>query len=275
MHQSVVDAWHSFSQPLEGRVNSLYCDVLGLITTGVGNLVDPIGLAEQLPWTLEDGSPADKAQLRADWHKLKDNAGYYSKRHWRFARDATKVRLTDDAIDNLVAQKRGEFEAYLKKHHFPEWDAFPADAQLGIMSMAWACGPGFPIKFGNFRRAVLAQDWEACVATCKIREAGNQGVVPRNAKNRFCFHNAQLVKDYGLVPSVLCWPDLPKIPSSAVHQASLARDAEQDALEHFVAVERERFLSEGPSAARDLREWEEADESAKSDTDPAPPVSEA
>src|SRR5215203_816815 len=110
MHQSVVDAWHMFSTPLEGRIHSLYADVKGLITTGVGNLVDPISIAEQLPWTLEDGSPADKAQLRADWHKLKDAADYYSKRHWRFARDATKVRLTDAAIDSLVARRLLEFE---------------------------------------------------------------------------------------------------------------------------------------------------------------------
>jgi len=265
MHQSVIDSWHAYSQPLEGRVNSLYLDVLGLVTTGVGNLVDPISLAERLPWTLEDRTKADLAQLRADWHKLKDNAEYYSKRHWRFARDATKVRLTDEAIDSLVASKRAEFETFLKSHYFREWDTFPADAQLGIMSMAWACGPGFPLKFANFRRAVLAQDWTGAVASCKIREAGNPGVVPRNKHNRLCFANAALVKEHGLDPSQLYWPNpapvgFPGAPSAASNEAHAAADAAQVALNHFVTVERERFLSEGPSAARDMRDFEEADD---------------
>lgn len=212
MHQSVVDSWHSFSQPLEGRVHSLYCDILGLITTGVGNLVDPILLAERLPWTLEDGSPADKAQLRADWHRLKDNAAYYSKRHWRFARDATKVRLTDEAIDALVASKRTEFENYLKKMHFPEWETFPADAHLGIMSMSWACGPGFPVKFSNFKRAVINRDWMGAVASCKIRETNNAGVVPRNRHNRLCFANAAIVERLQLDVSQLFWPGVATAP---------------------------------------------------------------
>jgi len=270
-------------------VHSLYCDILGLITTGVGNLVDPISLAEQLPWTLEDGSEADLAQLRADWHKLKDNASHYAKLHWRFARDATRVRLTDQAIDDLVAKKRAEFEAYLKKNHFPQWDTYPADAQLGIMSMAWACGPGFPGKFKNFARCVLASNWAAAAQlddpsnaksnwSGKIREAGNPGVVPRNKHNRLCFQNAALVEQLSLDPRELHWPNVATAtvqdPSSdaqfeAVTNALDAQSAAQQALDHFVATERDRFLEEGPSAARDLRDWEEAEE--QRDTDRAPP----
>jgi hypothetical protein len=249
----------------------MYCDILGLITCAVGNLIDPIGLAEQLSWTFADGSKADLAQVRADWHLLKNGAAHYSKLHWKFALAATKVRLTDEAIDNLVASKRAEFEMFLKSHYFKDWDSFPADAQLGIMSMAWACGPGFPLKFGNFRKAALAQDWEACVATCKIRETGNPGVVPRNKLNRFCFHNAALVKAGELDPTRLYWPEVASQPTVGNNPerdaAEAARATSQEALDHFVRIERERFLDEGPSAARDLRDWEEP----HSDTEPAPP----
>ncbi len=233
MHPSVRDAWHSFSTPLEGRVHSLYCDVKGLITTAVGNLVDPISLAEQLPWTLADGSRASLDQVRADWHKLKDGAQYYSRLHWRFAADATKVRLTDTAIDALVASKLIEFEAYMKKHHFHDWDSFPADGQLGILSMSWACGPGFPATFSNFTRAVNAGKWASVALkdadgnyACKIRETANPGVVPRNRGNCLCFINAQIVKTRGMDPSVLHWPGsakedtpLPTIPPNAAINA--------------------------------------------------------
>jgi hypothetical protein len=224
------DQYHDFSAPLEGRVPGMYCDILGLVTCAVGNLIDPIRQVEGIPWTLADGSPADMAQVRADWHLLKDGAQHYSKVHWRYALAATKSRLTDEAIDGLVLRVLGVNESYMRKA-FAAWDAFPADAQLAIMSMCWAVGAGWPTKFPNLKKYVLAQDWEGCVASCKIREAGNPGVVPRNAKNRFCFHNAALVKAGQLDPARLCWPDVasePSIITSPARDATEAAKAEAD-----------------------------------------------
>lgn len=273
MHQSVIDRWEEFSRPLEGRVDAMYVDVLGLVTCGVGNLVDPIGQAERLPWTLEDGSRADLAQVRADWHLLKNASAHYAKLHWKYARAATKCRLTEQAIDGLVAAKRAEFETFVRTHYFKDFDSFPADAQLGIMSMAWACGPGFPLKFGNFRNAVLKQDWDAAVATCKIREGTpgkadwNPGIVPRNKLNRFLFANAARVKANGIDDNaVLYWPSV--APNSSELERA-AQSQAKTALDQFTANEWERFISEGPSAARDLRLWEEPDHE-RHDTDPAP-----
>lgn len=258
MHQSVIDRWHEFSTPLEGRVHSPYCDILGLITVGVGNLIDPISLAEQLPWTLETGERADLAQVRADWHKLKSNAAYYSKRHWRFARDDTKIRLTDEAIDELVAKKLAEFESYLRRKHFPDFDSFPADAQLGIMSMAWAVGPGFPAKFPNFSRCVLARDWTGAVASCKIREEGNPGVVPRNACNRLCFSNAAFVERNGLERSTLHWPEAATIPAAPPAPAAAQAKSDADAaLRRWIDTEYQAYLDQPrralPSADEDPR----------------------
>lgn len=49
-----------------------------------------------------------------------------------------------------------------------------------------------------------------------------------------------------------------RTPTRSVKPAILAWcPATPRALDHFVAVERERFLSEGPSAGRDLRDGEE------------------
>lgn len=141
MHDSVKASWLEHSNRFEGRVPGMYCDILGLITCAQGNLIDPIAAAELLPWVI-DGSPATPAQVRADWNKLKENRAHYSKLHYRFALADTKCRLTDAAMDTLVMNKLLENEAFLRKT-FTNWDEFPADAQLGIFSMAWACGPGF------------------------------------------------------------------------------------------------------------------------------------
>jgi GH24 family phage-related lysozyme (muramidase) len=275
MHDSVKAAWFEHSRQFEGRVPGMYCDILGLITCAQGNLIDPINLAEGLPWVLADGSAAPIAQVRTDWHTLKDSTAYFSKRHWKYAIAATKCRLTDAAMDALVMAKLLDNEAFLRKT-FTKWDELPADAQLGIFSMAWACGPGFTKKFPNFTRLALSGDWSAAIAkdasggyAAKIREAGNPGVVPRNAANRLCFANAALVLQQGLPVTRLYWPNAAPVsaapPSAAAPAVALADAPEakadwQRALDHFVAVERERFLAEGPSGARDLRDWEEPHE---------------
>lgn len=233
------EQYHAFSAPLEGRVPGMYCDVLGLITCAVGNLIDtrtagtyPNALVESIHWTLADGSRAPLDVVRADWWKLKQNAGHYAKMHWKYALAATRCRLTDDEIDRIVKERLAVNEAAMRKR-FADWDTFPADAQLVVMSMCWAVGTGWPEKFPRFAALVKAQDWERAAAfddpknpkgnwPGKIRETGNPGVAPRNVKNRFCLLNAATVKAAGLDASVLHWPE-----AAAVGVAAAKAEAEQ------------------------------------------------
>lgn len=205
MHESVHAKWHDFSTPLEGRVHSPYLDVKGLVTVGVGNLIDPVSEALKLPWKLPDGSLASKETVRADWQTLKDRPDL-AKLHWKYAAKLTTIRLTDEDIDALVDRRLRENETYLRAT-FHDWDRFPADAQLGILSMAWAVGAGFTQKFTNFTRAALKQDWVGAAVSCKIRTTKNPGVVPRNRHNELCFHNAATVLEQGLPIDVLHWPN--------------------------------------------------------------------
>lgn len=206
MKQQVLDHYHEYSEPLEGRVHSMYLDILGLVTTGVGNLIDTAEGAARLPWKHEKtGQPATHNEVVASWRELKARKDL-SRMHWKYAAALNDLRLSDGDIDALVRSKLMSNEAYIRGHYFPDWDSFPADAQLGIMSMAWAVGPGFPTKFGNFTNRVLKGDWAGAKECCAIREAGNPGVVPRNKANRICFANADIVVKHGLDPEVLNWP---------------------------------------------------------------------
>jgi hypothetical protein len=205
MHQSVIDAFHAFNEPLEGRVPWMYCDILGLITTGVGCLIDPVGEALKLPWRYRDGSLASKITVAAEWHAVKAAAETLKKRHYHYARDYSTVRLTDDDIDAMVKKKLLANEHDLRRT-FGDWDAFPADAQLGISSMAWAMGPGFPHKFPRFTSHVLKGNWADAAIACKIRETHNPGIVPRNRANRICFYNAACVAIDHSDIAVLHWP---------------------------------------------------------------------
>jgi GH24 family phage-related lysozyme (muramidase) len=204
---SVLQHYHEFSEPLEGRVHSMYLDVKGLVTTGVGNLIDTPEQACALPWRHETtGKLAERPAIAQAWRAVKDARPAL---HWRQYLHLNDLRLSDSDVDALVQDKLLSNARYIQAKHYPRWEDFPADAQLGIMSMAWAVGPGFPAKFGNFTNRVLQEDWLGAKACCHIRTEGNPGIVPRNHANERCFENAALVLTRQLDPAVLYWPGQP------------------------------------------------------------------
>lgn len=205
MYPAVRDSWHAFSEPMEGRVASMYLDILGLVTCGVGNLIDPVSEAVKVPFYRDsDGRRATEDEVRAAWHALKERQDL-KRRGVSYARALTKLHMRDEDIDALVASRLASNEAFICKW-LPDFPGIPADAQLGILSMAWAVGAGFNRKFPTFTKAALAGDWFAAMSACTIREEGNPGVVPRNKANRVCFMNAHLVLKHKMDPSVLHWP---------------------------------------------------------------------
>lgn len=266
------DQYHAFSAPLEGRVPGMYCDILGLITCAIGDLIDtrngvyPTALVESINWTLADGSRASVDQVRADWRLLKADCMRFAGLHWKYALAATKCRLTDDEIDRIVKERLAINETAMRKT-FPEWDSFPADAQLAILSMCWAVGTGWPAKFGNLTRFVRDQNWELAARldvpadphsnwAGKIREAGNPGVVPRNLKNRFCFLNAATVKASGSDVAVLHWPNVaPDMSGLRAASAQAAKAAADLKLAAWQALE----LNKPLSAADAQRAWDSAE----------------
>jgi GH24 family phage-related lysozyme (muramidase) len=182
MKPSVRAAFPAFTEKFEGHTNFLYCDVKGLVTTGRGNLVDPIGCALGLPWQL-NGAPASQADIIAGWHAVKDRTDLAL--HGGFAyRNVSQLRLTEQAIDDLTLSKLDEMEFHLKSR-LPNWDDLPADAQLGVLSVAWACGPYF--HFPAFIAALLAKDFIICSVECRMNVDGNPGLIPRNAANKQLF----------------------------------------------------------------------------------------
>lgn len=209
MHPPVLEIFPPFSTRFEGSVSSMYCDMLGLITTGIGCLIDPVGMALTLPWHhASTGELATQSEIAAAWEALKAQKDKYSKLHFRFAAQLNDLRLSDDAIADLLRKRLAADETVLRGY-FPQWDSFPADAQLACCSMAWAVGAGWPHIFGNCARAVNAGDWVAAALCCDIKTEGNPGVIPRNAQNRLCFTNAAVVQSNGLPIERLYWPSTP------------------------------------------------------------------
>lgn len=167
MRSSVFAAFPGFITRFEGRLPFMYLDTKGLVTTGVGNLLDPMAPALSLPWLHKnDGQPATRAEVVDDWNRVKGAQALRNLGGGHFAQ-LTKLYLADDAIDSLVRARLSLNEAVLRSAGgFGGWDTYPAAAQLGILDMAWNMGPAF--KFPKFRAAAAALDWATCADECKI-----------------------------------------------------------------------------------------------------------
>lgn len=182
MKPSVEAGFVAFSAPLEGVVPWMYLDVRGLVTVGIGNLIDPIALAFDVPFVWPDGRPATKTEIQAEWRKVKGTptlarAGY------RAAERVSALRLTDDGVQTLVSRVLHRFAAELAAR-YPAWDEWPADAQMATLAMAWACGTAFGRTFRLLDEALKRQDWATASQQCTINATGNPGVIPRNKAMR-------------------------------------------------------------------------------------------
>lgn len=203
MRASVEAAFLPYNTKFEGIVFSMYADILGLITVGVGNLVDPMTYALSLPFVHRDGSPASREDIAAQWLELKRHPE--AARHgWRYAERFTSIRLTQNGVHALVVAKAKQNEAVLVKR-CPDFESWPADAQLALHSWSWACGPGG--KWPRFMAALNARDFELAAVESHMDESGpdrilgtaddNWGLKPRNVAQKELFRNAAKVQSEG------------------------------------------------------------------------------
>jgi GH24 family phage-related lysozyme (muramidase) len=200
MHPAVQSQFRAFNEPFEGSIPYMYLDILGLVTVGVGNLIDPVVLATALPFRFKNkpgvaapGTLASKDQINAEWQKLKSNTSLAKKGHLACA-PVTDLELNDEAVNDLIAQRLAGNESFLKRQQsFKDFDTWPADAQMALLSMAWAMGPGGFSRFPHFSAACQRRDFKTAAAESKLNEAGNPGVIPRNRANFLLFSNAAAV----------------------------------------------------------------------------------
>lgn len=193
MKDSVKKIFPEFSKKFEGYVNWMYLDVKGLVTIAIGVLIDPISLAERLPFVKKDGSLASKEEIRFEWTQIKSRKELAKEGH-RSAKKYCSLRLTDEYISKLVISRLEMNENYLIKKHFPDFNSWPADAQLAVLSMAWALGADFPSSYKKLKEACLVKNWKLAALNCHISEVNNAGIKPRNEANVRLFNSAAEVK---------------------------------------------------------------------------------
>lgn len=216
-----------FTQKFEGAAYWPYLDVKGLVTTGFGDLIDSVADAVRLPWvhklTME---PMSEAEIATGWTTIKSAQGM-AKLGGKVFAQLTDMRLTPGAVQALVEVRLESNERFLVQR-FPEYSGWQCDAQLALLSLAWAAGPNWRAPF--FDTAARALDFEGCagpegdagsdykrdqndpayhaqVVLCRgyawLNDTGNPGLRPRNLANKILLENAALTSD----STKLVWPD--------------------------------------------------------------------
>jgi hypothetical protein len=217
---SVVDSFVPWSAPFEGVLPFMYTDAKGLVTSGMGNLVDPKSLALGLPWKKADGSLASQAEISAEWDRIK--AAYPAIQSNGSGKIAT-LHLDKSEVAALVRAKLRLNDAYLAAH-LPGFASAPADAQLAAHSMAWAMGPGFAASWTNFRGAFGGGDFKTAASESHMQGVG---IDMRNLANKLLLLNASAVSALKLDPDHLYYVDglalLDKSGALAVPRAVLSR----------------------------------------------------
>ncbi|HYE94276.1 MAG TPA: hypothetical protein VEA38_24805 [Terriglobales bacterium] len=217
----------TFTAAFEGVCPYLYLDNIGLVTTGIGNLVDPIEHALTLPFYRPDGSLATPSEIAAAWRAVKARTDLAMRGGTVFAR-VTALRLTPEGIQRLVVGKLAEMNGHLVTRLGKAYTDAPADGQLALLSMAWAAGPYFP--YPRLIAAVKAGDWETASEECELRAAVvNASLRERNRANRVLFRNAGRVIGGNLDPEQLYWPqDLAASLAAEEHLSRPASSPDED-----------------------------------------------
>lgn len=198
-------AFVDFTAKFEGVVPWMYCDVKGLVSIGIGNLIDPIQMATALPFVRPDGSPADRSEIAAEWLRIKNYPNAAALGH-RAVEHVAQLRLTAGGVHDLVAGKLGQVDAQLAIY-YPGYPLWPADAQLATISISWACGAAFGAKeFPKLAAFLAMRDFSGAVRECHMDETGNPGLRPRNAADAILYRNAAIVMAGGLDPDELHYP---------------------------------------------------------------------
>lgn len=183
MDPAVAARATALNRRFEGVIRWMYLDIKGLVTCGIGCLIDPMDAALPLPWLRKaDGKPASQAEIMAEWQHMKAQTSLSHRGADEAGRVATLV--LSDAMVDAIAQRKLESNHETLRRRFPDLNDWPTDAQVAIHLMAWAMGPGFPRTWPRFSSACDRRDWIGAAAEAHIPDTGNAGLVPRNAEVR-------------------------------------------------------------------------------------------
>ena len=202
MRDSVNSIWIPFNYLLEGRLPFMYLDTRNFVTTGMGNLIEPRSTAEALLWYDQNtGDTASIDEIDDAWDLVKSRTDLSPLGGGAFT-NVTSLRLTDSAIDDLIFSKLLEMEKYLERRpHFRDFQNWPADAQLGLLSMSWGMGPAF--NFPRFQAYASDRRWAEAATECRFNPDVGTIKIKTTAINS-CSRTPRWWKSWGSTQASCC-----------------------------------------------------------------------
>lgn len=213
MRASVRDAWPSFVSGWEGRVGHMYLDTLKYVTFGIGrkiednNAISEYGLTR--PWRDSGGHLVLESAIRQEWATINGHTELASRGGYAF-KSVAKLHLENADIDEALMDTTATFWAALLKT-LPALEAWPADAQLALLDMAYHMGPNFlGSKWPNFTAAAKTADFGACATHCQTanrspRDQGHAKLYGNAAAVWYADLNPDPLWGVGKAPTVASW----------------------------------------------------------------------
>lgn len=201
MHPSVEPALFPFFREFEGVRQQMYVDGRGLVTIGVGFMIEPVEVAVSLGlqnWYRLAGSsgPVTRDALADEIREVKSRDPSYQR----------QFGLRADAMGPLCVAEARRREHFLVQL-FPDFATYPADAQMGIFCVSWLRSSiaGMMGEFPNFVAHCRARDFRSAGPEslwAAIRDATGDILDPvsgrrvrrRHAQLRM-FYNAGAIED--------------------------------------------------------------------------------
>lgn len=147
MHQSAKEQIVDHIAWFEGNVPYMYLDSLGLVSTGVGNLLDPYSrYGKRVRFSRANGTPATDAEVKAEFDLVKSKvipggtAPQAAFRSYRAFEAITKLRATWPDVYTAVVEALRQHEAAALQYFGRDFDTFPADVQVVLVQMSYAGG---------------------------------------------------------------------------------------------------------------------------------------
>ena len=181
MHDTVARIIRNWLGQFEGPVREMYLDNRGFVTTGVGTLLQSAHDANGYRWERIAGGAASQPEVATEFERVRSPETKRKIPGWavmggaNFIKSATRLgivtlRLTADSVDKMFQDKLASLETTMKgTPGYEEYEDFPGDAQIGIISVIWANGAGAQNVGPQKQDLRLHRTWPGFTGACERR----------------------------------------------------------------------------------------------------------
>ena len=162
---NITQTWidHFASPEIENSINHFYLDGEGIVTVGIGCVVDPQKLGEFAMYRKADNGLASMQEIGNEYSAIRQlpadrEADFYAPFCALYMMPADVVTLFSERLTEIMTDieaQTGPMENY------------PDAAQLGMADMGLNLGPTkLRNKFPTYMSDFIAKDWPGCAAEC-------------------------------------------------------------------------------------------------------------